>query len=82
MIGGGMPIAYVLINVEVGAETEVLEKLKKVRGVEEAHLVYGVYDIVAKIKAESMEDLKELVTWEIRRIDKVMSTLTMVVVES
>lgn len=76
-----MPTAFVLINTEIGSESEVLKELKKVEGVEEAHAVYGVYDIIAKIQAETMEKLKETVTWRVRRLDKVRSTLTMIVVE-
>jgi len=75
------PIAFVLINTEIGSETEVLKALKKVSGVKEAYNVYGVYDIVAKIQAETMDKLKEMVTWHIRRLDKVRSTLTMIVTE-
>jgi len=76
-----VPVAFVLINAEIGGEEEVLKEIKKVEGVEEAHTVYGVYDIIAKIKAETMDKLKEVVTWHIRRINKVRSTLTMIVVE-
>ena len=76
-----MATAFVLINAEIGAEDEVLQSLKKIEGVEEAHTVYGVYDIVTKIKAESMDKLKEIVTWHIRRLDRVRSTLTMIVIE-
>jgi DNA-binding Lrp family transcriptional regulator len=76
-----MPTAFVLINTEIGSEQDVHKELKKVEGVEEASAVYGVYDIVAKVKADSMDKLKELVTWRIRRLDKVRSTLTMIVVE-
>ena len=76
-----MPTAFVLVNTEIGSENEVLTTLKKVDGVEEAYAVYGVYDIVAKIRAESMDKLKEIVTWHIRRLDKVRSTLTMIVIE-
>ena len=76
-----MPVAFVLINAEIGGEEEVLKEIKKVEGVEEAHTVYGVYDIIVKIKAETMDRLKEVVTWHIRRINKVRSTLTMIVVE-
>jgi len=75
------PIAFVLINTEIGSESEVLKVLKKVNGVKEAYSVYGVYDIVAKVQAETMDKLKELVTWHIRRLDKVRSTLTMIVTE-
>jgi len=76
-----MPIAFVLINAEIGSEGEVLNELKKVEGIEEAYSVYGVYDIIAKVKADSMEKLKDIVTWKIRRLNKVRSTLTMIVIE-
>jgi DNA-binding Lrp family transcriptional regulator len=76
-----MPNAFVLINTEIGSEGEVLEKLEKVDGVRESYLVYGVYDIVARIEAKTMDKLKEIVTWNVRRLDKVRSTLTMIVVE-
>ncbi|MEM2273689.1 MAG: Lrp/AsnC ligand binding domain-containing protein [Candidatus Bathyarchaeia archaeon] len=76
-----MPVAFVLINSEIGSEGEVLNELKKVEGVEEAYSVYGVYDIVAKVRADSMEKLKDIVTWKIRRLNKVRSTLTMIVIE-
>ncbi len=77
-----MPIAFVLINTEIGAEEEVLAELRKVNEVKEAYMVYGVYDIIARIQAETMEKLKEIVSWKIRRLDKVRSTLTMIVIES
>lgn len=76
-----MPLAFVLINAEIGAENEVLKEIKKVKNVKEAYTVYGVYDIVAKVEAETMDKLKEIVGWNIRRLDKVRSTLTMIVVE-
>ena len=76
-----MPSAFVLINTEIGAEAEVLKALKNVEGIAEAYAVYGVYDIIAKVTAESMDKLKEIVTWRVRRLDKVRSTLTMIVVE-
>jgi len=76
-----MPIAFVLINAEIGSEGEVLNELKKIEGVKEAYSVYGVYDIVAKVRADSMDKLKDIVTWRIRRLNKVRSTLTMIVIE-
>ncbi|MEM2935812.1 MAG: Lrp/AsnC ligand binding domain-containing protein [Candidatus Bathyarchaeia archaeon] len=76
-----MPVAFVLINAEIGAESDVVKELRKIEGVEEAYTVYGVYDIVAKIKANSMDRLKEIVAWHIRRLNKVRSTLTMIVIE-
>jgi len=72
--------AFVLINVEIGSEDEVLRGLKPISEVKEAHLVYGVYDIIARIETETMQELKDAVSWKIRRVDKVRSTLTMIVV--
>lgn len=76
-----MTLAFVLINTELGAEDEVRKKLLEISEVEEAYTVYGVYDIIAKLKADSMERIKEIITWKIRRMDKVRSTLTMIVME-
>ncbi len=77
-----MPRAFILINTEIGSSiAEALKDLKNVEGVDEAFAVYGVYDIIARVRAESMDKLKEIVTWRIRRIDKVRTTLTMMVVE-
>ena len=75
-----MAMAYVLINVEIGADDEVLRSLRPISEVKEAHLVYGVYDIIARIETETMQELKDAVSWKIRRLDKVRSTLTMIVV--
>jgi DNA-binding Lrp family transcriptional regulator len=76
-----MPMAFVLINTEIGSESEVLDDLKKIEAVKEAYMVYGVYDVVAKVSANTMDKLKEIVTWHVRRLDKVRSTLTMIVIE-
>jgi DNA-binding Lrp family transcriptional regulator len=76
-----MPQAFVLINVESGAEEEVVGELEKIEGVEEAYYSYGVYDIITKIAAESMEKLKEMVTRKIRTLTKVRSTLTLIMME-
>ncbi len=76
-----MPRALVLINVEAGSEDEVLKELMKIEGIEEAYFSYGVYDLIAKIKADTMENLKEMVTRKIRALDKVRSTLTLIIID-
>jgi DNA-binding Lrp family transcriptional regulator len=70
----------VLINAEIGAESDVLKGLKDISEVKEAHMVYGVYDIIARIQTDTMQELKDIISWKIRRLDKVRSTLTMIVV--
>ncbi len=76
-----MPVAFVLINTETEFMEDVLKALRDVEGVEEAYSVYGVYDIVAKVEADSMDKLKDMVTWKIRRLQNIRSTLTMIVIE-
>jgi len=74
-----MPLAFVLISTEPDHTESVLEALRKSGAVKEAYMVYGVYDIVAKVKADTMVNLNEIVTWHVRRLDSVRSTLTITV---
>jgi DNA-binding Lrp family transcriptional regulator len=70
--------AYVLIISTVGSEEEVLEEVRGIPEVKEAHMVYGVYDIVARVEAETVQGLKDIVASNIRSIDKAHSTLNLV----
>jgi len=76
-----MTIAYVLINVQSGAEEQIIEKLKNLENVVEAYVTYGTYDILVKIVADSLEKIKETVDMNIRKLDKVRSSITMIVME-
>ncbi|MDG6935047.1 MAG: Lrp/AsnC ligand binding domain-containing protein [Nitrososphaerota archaeon] len=76
-----MAKAFVLINADLGAEDELVSELKKIQNVTEVYVVYGVYDLIAKVESDDMEKVKETITWHIRRLEKVRSTLTMIVVE-
>ncbi len=73
--------AIVIVNTAVGQETDILKELRGMEEVEEAHLVYGAYDIIAIIKAEIRQILKDLINFKIRRLKGVDSTLTMFVIE-
>jgi len=59
----------------------VLKEVRAIEGVKEAKMVYGVYDIVAQVKGYTMDKLKHIITRHVRRIDKVRTTLTMMVIE-
>ncbi|HEY7508110.1 Lrp/AsnC ligand binding domain-containing protein [Candidatus Nitrososphaera sp. FF02] len=76
-----MPTAYVLINCDLGSEDDIIRDLKKLPEAVEVSGVYGVYDIIAKIRSDTMDKLRETITWHVRKIDKVRSTLTMIVIE-
>ena len=76
-----MVSALVMINVESGSDHEVQEALKKISNVKEIFLVYGVCDIVVKVEVESMTMLQDAVIKKIRALEKVKTTLTMIVYE-
>jgi len=76
-----MPLAFIFINAEVDSEDEALKQLRKIENVKEAYSIYGVYDIVAKVEAETIDKLKEVVTSKVRKLRWVRSTLTMMVIE-
>ena len=77
-----MPLAFVLINAKLGSEEEVVKELKKLPNVKEVYVVYGVYDLIVKVEAESLDKLKEYIFSRIRQMDKIRSTLTMIVTSS
>ena len=72
-----MAEAYILINCEIGSEEQVITALKNIDSVKEVHGTFGAYDILAKIESPQVEDLRETITWKIRKIDKIRSTLTL-----
>jgi DNA-binding Lrp family transcriptional regulator len=73
--------AVVLVNTDLGSQEKVLESLKKVEGVQEAHALYGVYDLLIKVKAKSIEILKDVIKSRIKQVKGVSSSLTLMVVE-
>ncbi|MCX6641877.1 MAG: Lrp/AsnC ligand binding domain-containing protein [Candidatus Bathyarchaeota archaeon] len=75
-----MSIAFVLVNTDLGEGTEVSKALKEIPEVKEVYGVYGVYDFVVRLEAVTMQELKDLITSKIRRLNHVRSTLTMIVV--
>ena len=77
-----MIIDFVPVNSEIGAESKVLEAVKQNFAVQEAHVVYGVYNIILRVVAPSMDELKEIITANIRTLENVRSTMTMIVVEA
>jgi len=76
-----MPRAYVLFSVNSGSEETVTKEIRAISEVQEAYVSYGVYDLIVKIKTDSMEQLKELVSHRLRMIANVRSTLTLILCE-
>jgi len=76
-----MPEAYVLINCNIGSEEYVMSQLKEIDLVKEVEGTFGAYDIVVLVKADTVESLRDAITWKIRKIEKIRSTLTMMVIK-
>jgi len=76
-----MPLAFIFINSEVSSEEEVVKALRKIENVKEAYMVYGVYDVVARVEADTMGKLKEVIASKVRRVSGVRSTLSMIAIE-
>ena len=81
-----MPTAYVLLNSDLGSDESIISKVKEILENEEninyeVQGVYGVYDIVLKISSNNTDNLRSVITNKVRKINKVQSTLTMMVIE-
>ena len=71
-------IAYVLIKSDLGAEQKVIEQLEKLEQVVRIDRTFGDYDMVVKLESEHLEKIRETIARNIKKIDKVRATLTLV----
>lgn len=80
-----VPTAYVLLNSDLGSDEAIIADIKRILSNEEVsyevHGVYGVYDIVLKLSSKDAEKLRTIITNKVRKIGKIQSTLTMMVIE-
>ena len=76
-----MDKVFVLINCEFGKEPPILEQLREMKNVVDAQGTYGVYDIVARIESNSQSQLNNIISDQIRKLDNVNSTLTLIPTE-
>jgi len=72
--------AYVLINCDIGSEEDVISHLKTIDGVKEVHGTFGVYDIMVKIESDNHDTLRDTMTWKIRKMERIRSTLTLMTI--
>ena len=73
--------AFVLINCELGSEEHVISELKTFPDIKEVQGTFGAYDIIVEVSSESIEKIRETITWKIRKIGKIRSTLTLTKIE-
>ena len=74
-----MVLAFVMVNTVMDQVEPVLEKIREIECVEEVYMLYGVYDILAEVKTETTEELKEIIL-RIRTVKHVLKTLTLMAV--
>jgi len=72
--------AYVLINCDIGSEEDVISHIKTIDGVKEVHGTFGAYDVIVKIESDNHETLRDTLTWKIRKMERIRSTLTLMTV--
>ncbi len=75
-----MGFAYVLINCDLGFEENIISQLKTIDEVKEVKGVFGVYDILAKVESDDVDKLRDTITWKIRKLDRVRTTLTLMAI--
>ena len=76
-----MHIGFVLLNCDLGAEEYILEELEHVNEIKNAYVTFGAYDIIAEIHAKTQEDFEKTVSLKIRRLSRVVSTMTLNVIK-
>jgi DNA-binding Lrp family transcriptional regulator len=73
-----MTDAYVMLNCELGAEDGIIEKLKELEEVTDVFETIGTHDMLVKLQADNFEKIREIVSWNIQKLDKVRSTSTLI----
>ena len=76
-----MKNAFVLINCDLGKEEDILDVLRAMDQIKEAHGTWGAYDIIAEVKSDTAESLRETITWKIRKMPSIRATLTLMAIE-
>jgi DNA-binding Lrp family transcriptional regulator len=71
--------AYVLIQTEVGKAAGVARQIREIPGVV-AEDVTGPYDVIARVEADSIDELGRLVVSQVQLIEGITRTLTCPVV--
>jgi DNA-binding Lrp family transcriptional regulator len=77
-----MHIGFVLLNCDLGAEEYILDELQQVSQIKNAYITFGAYDVIAEIHAETQEEFERTVSMNIRRLSRVVSTMTLNVVSN
>ena len=77
-----MHFGFVLLNCDLGTEEYILDELKQIEKIKNAYVTFGAYDIIAEIHANDQEEFEKTVSMKIRRLSRIVSTMTLNVVKS
>ncbi len=77
-----MHVGYILLNCDLGAEEYIVEELRQIPEVKNAYLTFGAYDIIAEVHANSQKDFEKTLSSKIRKLARVVSTMTLSVINS
>jgi DNA-binding Lrp family transcriptional regulator len=72
-------ICFLLINTEFPFVDDIIGELRKIPEIIDIYRVQGMYDIIAKVKLNTEEELKELVTERIRKVERITGTVTIII---
>ncbi len=75
-----MHVGYILLNCDLGAEEYIVEELRQMPEVKNAYLTFGAYDVIVEVHADSQEKFERTVSTKIRRLARVVSTMTLNVI--
>jgi len=75
-----MHVGYILLNCDLGAEEYIVEELRRLPQVKSAYLTFGAYDVIAELHASSQADFEKTVSSKIRKLARVVSTMTLNVI--
>jgi len=73
-----MSKAYVLLSCDLSATNKIINEFKQLRNVKDVQGTYGQYDIIATVESDHLESQNHIISQQIRKIDKIRSTLTLV----
>ena len=77
-----MHVGFVLLNCDLGAEEYIVDELKQMPEVKNAYVTFGAYDVIVEVHAETQEEFEKTVSMKIRRLSRVISTMTLNVINS
>ncbi len=75
-----MHVGYILLNCDLGAEEYIVEELRQIPEVKNAYLTFGAYDVIVEVHADSQEKFERTVSTKIRKLARVVSTMTLNVI--